>query len=132
MKYKVYGVVVGGTFIGEFEADSPTDALGKAWDSAYVSFCHQCSDHCEDPEVETLTAHWTDENGEDCTLEENNNPFKHRLDKAVEQIDELKSEIKSIKDERLMLTDLQEMLLSKLGDDPIPKLLGILGKLDDC
>jgi len=52
-KYRVYGVVTGGKYLGEFEANTPEEAKQLALDSdeAHVSLCHQCCDQCEDPEI---------------------------------------------------------------------------------
>jgi hypothetical protein len=57
-KYRVYGVVTGGKYIGEFRAESMEKAIEAAGnsDNAYVSLCHQCSDECEDPEIHKFTA----------------------------------------------------------------------------
>lgn len=51
-RYRVYGRVIGSIYCGEFEADTPEEAVEKAQDECGVSFCHQCSDQCEDPVVE--------------------------------------------------------------------------------
>jgi hypothetical protein len=42
-----------GKYLGEVEADSEDEAKEKAWelDTCYVSFCHQCADQAEDPEI---------------------------------------------------------------------------------
>lgn len=57
-KYRVYGAVTGGKYLGEFEANSPEEATQKALDSdaANVSLCHQCCDQCEDPEIHDAQA----------------------------------------------------------------------------
>lgn len=56
MKYGVYARIVGSKYIGTFEADSPQQARDKAFASnaTHISFCHQCSEECEDPEIERL------------------------------------------------------------------------------
>lgn len=55
-KYSVSASVRGGKYLGEVEATSPAEAIQKAWDldSCHVSMCHQCSDECEDPEVDKI------------------------------------------------------------------------------
>lgn len=53
-KFKAYGQVVGSKYLGEVEADTEEEAKRKAWSLAHVSLCHQCSDECEDPEVEEI------------------------------------------------------------------------------
>ena len=52
-RYHVYAKVTGSKYLGEFEADSPEQAMEKADAStaARVSFCHQCSIQCENPEA---------------------------------------------------------------------------------
>ena len=65
MRYRVSGVVVGGAYLGEVEAKGPSAALRKALEELDigVSFCHQCSDGCSDPEITRLIL--TDEKGAD-------------------------------------------------------------------
>lgn len=55
-KYRVSGTVIGNKCLGEFEADSPEQAEEMAINSgeACVSFCHQCSSECEDPQIEKV------------------------------------------------------------------------------
>ncbi len=52
-KYRVVGTVVGGKYLGEFEADSAELAEEMAMDEhgGNISLCHQCSGECEDGEV---------------------------------------------------------------------------------
>lgn len=51
-KYRVHGKVVGGKYLGEFEAATPEEAEEMAIEeNGGVSLCHQCADECEDPEV---------------------------------------------------------------------------------
>ena len=54
-KFKVYGKVVGTKYIGKYEAETAAKAAEMAWKDAHSSMCHQCSDECEDPEIEELT-----------------------------------------------------------------------------
>ena len=55
-KYRVYGAVIGGKYLGEFEADNPEEAEQKALNSeGYVSLCHQCARECEDAEIHEVT-----------------------------------------------------------------------------
>lgn len=58
MKYNVTATVVGSKYLGEFEADSPDEAAEMARNStaASIGFCHQCAEHCEDPEVTAVLA----------------------------------------------------------------------------
>lgn len=57
-KWDVTGVVVGSKFLGTFEAETEAEAVRMALesDASSVSLCHQCSDECEDPEVERAIA----------------------------------------------------------------------------
>ena len=52
-KYSCNGIVSGGKYLGTVEADTPEEAKEKAWklDACHVSFCHQCSENCEDPQI---------------------------------------------------------------------------------
>lgn len=55
--YRVHGTVVGGKYLGEFEADSPEEAVEKALDeNGHVFLCHQCAGECENAEVEDAVA----------------------------------------------------------------------------
>lgn len=54
-KYSVWGKVVGTKYIGEYEAENATQAEAMAWKDAHSSLCRQCSDECEDPEIDELT-----------------------------------------------------------------------------
>lgn len=53
-KYRVYASIVGSKYLGEFEASSADEAVQRAAesDAGSISFCHQCSSECEDPEVD--------------------------------------------------------------------------------
>jgi len=57
-KWDVYGKVVGSKYLGVFEAETEAEAIELALesDAAHVSMCHQCSDHCESPEIDGGTA----------------------------------------------------------------------------
>jgi hypothetical protein len=58
MKYRINGVVIGGKYCGEVEANSKEEAIEKAWYEldCSVSLCSQCTDECGDLEVEDLEA----------------------------------------------------------------------------
>lgn len=62
MKYNVGGAVHASTYIGEIEADSPEQAIEKAYEQAHVSVCHQCARDIQDPEVANLWAEDADGN----------------------------------------------------------------------
>ena len=53
-KFRVYGVVTGGKFIGVYEGDTAEEAESKAWEDAHVSICHQCAEEIDDPEIHEL------------------------------------------------------------------------------
>lgn len=57
-KFRINATVVGGKYIGEFEADTAEKAIEMAEQSekAYVSLCHHCTDQCEDPECSEFHA----------------------------------------------------------------------------
>ncbi len=53
-KYRANGAVVGGMYIGDFEAPDEASALAMAEEHAHVSLCHQCSNQISDLEVENI------------------------------------------------------------------------------
>lgn len=57
-KFRVNGEVVGGKYLGVFEANNAEEAIEKALNSGrcHVGLCHQCSEHMGDLEVEDATA----------------------------------------------------------------------------
>ncbi len=55
-RYSVNASVVGGMYIGEYEAESPARAIEMAEQDASVTLCHQCADKVSDLEIEDLTA----------------------------------------------------------------------------
>lgn len=57
-KYDVHGTVIGGKFLGTFEAFSAEEAVEMALEEAggNISLCHQCSGECEDGFVDTAEA----------------------------------------------------------------------------
>ena len=65
-RWSVSGVVAGSKFLGVFEADTEAEAVEMALDSenAFVSLCHQCSDQCEDPQIESAVAWEVEEEGQ--------------------------------------------------------------------
>jgi hypothetical protein len=68
--WRVSGTVVGGKFIGEYEADTGAEALTLAMEDLDVSLCHQCSSECEDPQITKLTAEHLRADGEFDVVEE--------------------------------------------------------------
>jgi Fe-S oxidoreductase len=56
--YRVVGTVTASKYLGEFEADSPEEAVEKALESeeAHVSVCHQCAHDVSDPGIEEAFA----------------------------------------------------------------------------
>lgn len=75
MKYQVGGAVSASTYIGVFEANSPEEAIERAYDAASVSVCHQCAAKIDDPEIAHL---WAEDESGNVTSE----PSEH--DKLVE------------------------------------------------
>lgn len=57
-KFRVHGKVTGSAYMGEFEADTPEEAMAIANDEhgGPVSMCHHCSNKCEDAETEAVSA----------------------------------------------------------------------------
>lgn len=62
MKYRVGGAVHASTYIGEFEASTPEQAIEMAYEEAGISLCHECSREVSDPEVVSLWAEDDDGN----------------------------------------------------------------------
>ena len=54
-KWNAYGRVVGSKYLGIIEAETEKEALDKAAKQCSVCLCHQCSDECEDPEIDQIT-----------------------------------------------------------------------------
>lgn len=56
MKWHLSGTVIGRKYLGEVEADTMEEAIEKGWKLCHVSLCHQCSDECEDAEIDEVFA----------------------------------------------------------------------------
>lgn len=65
-KYRCSGHVSGSKYLGVVEAANEEAAIEAAYDlpSAYVSLCHQCSGHCEDPEIVAVNVELIDDEEE--------------------------------------------------------------------
>lgn len=57
-RFRVYGRVVGGKYLGEFEAVDENAAIEAALasEAGQVYLCHQCSNECEDAQVDEAYA----------------------------------------------------------------------------
>jgi len=56
-RFTVHATVVGGKYLGEYEADSEEQAIEMALEeNGHVSLCHQCSGECEDAEITETNA----------------------------------------------------------------------------
>ena len=55
-RYRVYGTVTGGKFLGIYEAASKEEAEDRAWAAAHVCICHQCSREIDDPDITAVEA----------------------------------------------------------------------------
>lgn len=55
-RYSVTGAVHASTYIGEYDANTPYEAIDRAYRDAGVRLCHECSRDVSDPEVCELTA----------------------------------------------------------------------------
>ena len=55
-KFRVYGIVTGSKYIGEYEAETEGEACNLAEKDAYVSFCHKCARECDSAEIGELQA----------------------------------------------------------------------------
>lgn len=56
--WRVTGVVTGSKYLGEVEAATKEEAEAKAFDELDVDccLCHQCSEECEDAEIQEVYA----------------------------------------------------------------------------
>lgn len=81
-RYSVSGAVHGSTWIGEYDANTPEEAIELAYNDAGISLCHECARSVSDPEVCDLTAE--DVETGDATSEATTN------DQIVEQAAEIK------------------------------------------
>lgn len=80
-RYSVTGAVHASTYIGEYDANTPYEAIELAYNDAGISLCHECARSVSDPEVCELTAE--DVETGDSTSEETTN------DQIVEQAKEI-------------------------------------------
>jgi hypothetical protein len=99
-KYRIHGGVCGGKYVGEFEADSPNDALRKADDEGLleVSVCFQCADEVGDPEMESFTIEDLDNDkvyyqGGSHDLRKIIDQQKNQIIRQQKQINKLKKEL---------------------------------------
>lgn len=53
-RWDVHALVVGGKFIGTFEAETAQQAEEMAWRDAGVYLCHQCARECDDAQIDKL------------------------------------------------------------------------------
>jgi len=81
-RYSVTGAVHASTYIGEYDANTPEEAIERAYRDAGVSLCHECAREVSDPEVCELVAE--DVETGDATSEATTN------DQIVEQAAEIK------------------------------------------
>ena len=52
-RYRAYGTVSGGKYLGEVDAESPEKAkeIASELDSACICLCHSCAEECEDAQI---------------------------------------------------------------------------------
>lgn len=81
-RYSVTGAVHASTYIGDYYANTPWEAIERAYRDAGISLCHECARDVSDPEVCELVAE--DVETGDATSEETTN------DQIVEQAAEIK------------------------------------------
>lgn len=55
-RYSVSGAVHGSTWIGWYDANTPQEAIERAYNDAGISLCHECARKVSDPEVLELVA----------------------------------------------------------------------------
>jgi hypothetical protein len=58
VRFRIYGTVSGGKYLGEYEAETEQEAKDMALESdkAYISLCHVCDHECEDAQIVEVTA----------------------------------------------------------------------------
>lgn len=65
-KWNVTGVVTGGKYLGEYEAETAEQAIATALmlEGGGISLCNQCSGECEDGAVDEAIASLSDRKSE--------------------------------------------------------------------
>jgi hypothetical protein len=111
-RYSVTGAVHGSTWIGEYDANTPEEAIELAYNDAGVSLCHECARSVSDPEVCELTAE--DVETGDSTSEATTN------DQIVEQAEEIRRLRAAAKQAREALRDC-------LRSDSTNRLVDVIG-----
>lgn len=54
-KYRVYGVVTGTKFLGEYEAEDEREAENMALrENGHVSVCNHCADEIDEPAIDDV------------------------------------------------------------------------------
>ena len=97
-RYSVTGAVHASTFVGEYDANTPEEAIERAYRDAGVSLCHECAREVSDPEVCELVAE--DMETGDATSEATTN------DQIVEQAAEIKRLREAL---RLVVSEMEAM-----------------------
>jgi hypothetical protein len=64
-KFHVHATVIGGKYLGVFEAEDADAAELMALKTAHVKFCWQCDSECENPMIEDVTAEEVDPDEEE-------------------------------------------------------------------
>lgn len=90
--YNVTGVVVGSTWVGEYYANDPWQAIEFARDDAGISLCHECARKISDPEVLELTAE--DVETGDATSEKT---VHDQIAEQAKEIERLRAENESLR-----------------------------------
>lgn len=53
-KYRVYGIITGDKFLGEYEAETEDQAKQQAEGEAFINLCHHCSKEIDGAEIQEL------------------------------------------------------------------------------
>lgn len=65
-RWRVYGIVTGSKFLGEYEAETADQAEDMALrENGSVHLCHQCDAECDDAQIYEVEVVEVEQNGEE-------------------------------------------------------------------
>lgn len=86
--YTVTGAVVGIKYLGEVQAETPEEAIEKAYEElpVHISLCHQCSDEIENAEIDFIVVADPDGNDFSDRSDEDKTQYIEQLRNALESV----------------------------------------------